>query len=97
MEKLPKFLKAVIFQTKWTVIEPNYGPSFIYAHVVKYIGPPKKSKIDFLEKKTTKWKKLIIIAYFSSKSPRLGPRLDFDIVIHITFSMKNFGLMRVPK
>ena len=57
MEKLPKFLKAVVFQTKWTVIEPNYGPSFIYAHVIKYIGlkeaqnsPPKKSKIDFLDK-----------------------------------------------
>ena len=38
MEKLPKFLKAVVFQTKWTVIEPNYGPSFIDAHVVKCIG-----------------------------------------------------------
>ena len=38
MEKLPKFLKAVVFQTKWTVIEPNYGPSFIYAHVVKNVG-----------------------------------------------------------
>ena len=54
MEKLPKFLKAVVFQTKWTVIEPNYGPSFIDAHVVKCIGlkeaqnsPLKKSKIDF--------------------------------------------------
>ena len=57
MKKLPEFLKAVIFQTKWTVIEPNYGPSFIYAHVVKCIGlteaqngPPKKSKNDFLDK-----------------------------------------------
>ena len=61
MVKLPKILKVVVFQTKWTVIEPNYGPSFIYAHIVKCIGlkeaqngPPKKSKIDFLERKTTK-------------------------------------------
>ena len=57
MEKLPKFLKVVVFWTKWTVIEPNYGPSFIYAHAVKYIGlkkaqngPPKKTKIDFFDK-----------------------------------------------
>ena len=38
MEKLPKFLKAVVFQTKWTVIEQNFGSSFIYVHVVKCIG-----------------------------------------------------------
>ena len=38
MEKLPKFPKAVVFQTKWTEIEPNYGPSFIDAHVVKCKG-----------------------------------------------------------
>ena len=59
MEKLPKFRKAVVFQTKWTVIEPNYGPSFIYAHVVKYIGlkmaPIKSQKLTFLTKMTTKW------------------------------------------
>ena len=62
MVKLPKFLKVVVFQTNWTVVEPNYGPSFIYAHIVKCIGlkeaqnsPPKKSKIDFLGTKTTKW------------------------------------------
>ena len=57
MVKLPKFLRVEEFWTKWTVIEPNYGPSFIYAHVVKCIGlteaqngPPKKSKNDFLDK-----------------------------------------------
>ena len=57
MEKLSQFLKAVVFQTKWTVIEPNYGPSFIYAHFSKYVGlkeaqngPPKESKIDSLDK-----------------------------------------------
>ena len=57
MEKLPQFLKAVVFQTKWTVIEPNYGPSFIDAHVVKCIGlkeaqisPPKSSKLTFWTK-----------------------------------------------
>ncbi len=56
MEKLPKFLRAVSFQTKRTVIETNYGPSFIGARVVKCIGlneaqksPTKKSKIDFLD------------------------------------------------
>ena len=71
MEKLLKFLKAVVFQTKWTVIEPNYGPSFIDAHVVKCIGlkeawnsPPKKSKIDFLDKKGLQiGKRFISIAY----------------------------------
>ena len=57
MEKLPQFLKAVVFQTKWTVIEPNYGPSFIDAHVVKCIGlkeaqnsPLKSSKLMFWTK-----------------------------------------------
>ena len=62
MEKLPKFLKAVVFQTKWTVIEPNYGPSFIYAHFAKYIGlkeaqngPLKSQKLTFWTKMTTKW------------------------------------------
>ena len=61
MEKLPKFLKAVVFQTKWTVIEPNYGPSFIDAHVVKCIGlkeaqnsPLKSSKLTFWTKKDYK-------------------------------------------
>ena len=45
--KTPQIL---VFQTKWTVIESNYGPSFIYAHIVKCIGlkglkmpPPLKS------------------------------------------------------
>ena len=47
----------MVYLTEWTVIEPNYGLSFIYAHVVKCVGlkeaqnsPPKKSKIDFLDK-----------------------------------------------
>ena len=38
MVKLPKFLEAVVFQTKWTAIELIYGPSFIYAHAIKCIG-----------------------------------------------------------
>ena len=57
MIKLPKFLEMVVFQTKWKIIEPNYGPSFLYTHIVKCYGlketkngPPKKSKIDFFEK-----------------------------------------------
>ena len=57
MVKLPKFLRLVVFQTKWTVIEPNYGPSFIYAHVVKCIGlkeaqngPLKSLKLIFWRK-----------------------------------------------
>ena len=57
MGKFPEFLKVVVFLTKWTVIGPNYGPSFIYAHIVKCIGlkeaqncPLKYSKIDILDK-----------------------------------------------
>ena len=54
MVKLPKFLKAVVFQTKWAVIELNYEPSFIYAHIAKCLGlkeaqnsPLKCSKLTF--------------------------------------------------
>ena len=56
--KTPQIL---VFQTKWTAIESNYGPSFIHAHIVKCIGlkglkmpPPKKSKIDSLDKNDSK-------------------------------------------
>ena len=54
MEKLPQFLKAVVFQNKWTVIEPNYGPSFIDAHVVKCIVPLKSPTLTFWTKKDYK-------------------------------------------
>ena len=75
MVKLPKFLKAVVFQTKWTAIELNYGPSFIYAHAIKFIGlkeaqngPLKSPKLTLWTKMTTKWYRIDKYSLFSPKS-----------------------------
>ena len=55
--KLPKFLKVVVFKTKWTIIEPNYGPSFICAHIVKCIGHKEAQNDPLKSQKLTFWKK----------------------------------------
>ena len=57
MEKLPKFPKAVVFQIKWTEIEPNYGPSFIDAHVVKCKGLQEAQSSPLKSPKLTFWTK----------------------------------------
>ena len=59
MVKLPKFLKAVVFQTKWTAIELNYGPSFIYAHGFKCTGLKEAQNGPLKSPKLTLWIKIV--------------------------------------
>ena len=59
MVKLPKFLKAMVFLTKWTAIELNYGPSFTYDHAFKCIGLKEAQNGPLKSPKLTLWIKMV--------------------------------------